>query len=350
MLKIGVIGAGNIARCHAMVLQKFDSARVVAIADVNEAMAKIRAEAFNIEKYYTDYHKILEDPEIEAVTVATPVFTHHRIVLEALAAGKHVMCEKPPCKSVREVEECVKAAEASGKILMWGFLCRFRKDVQFMKEYIDAGHMGKIYQAEACRIDRCSLLGGWFIDKEKAGGGMLLDGVVHELDVALYLMGYPKVKVVTGFSTDVNRELPGKIKGVSASWASMDTNHYERTVESAANGYVLFENGACLYVKSGGVMYAVSDGSYYELVGEKAGARFDKNGLQLVTNVENYLVENKPVLNGDDPLFDKELSCFVERCLNNQVDMETTGQAIELMKIIEGIFKSAETGMPVFYE
>jgi predicted dehydrogenase len=162
-------------------------------------------------------------------------------------------------------------------------------------------------------------------------------------------MGYPKVKVVTGFSTDVNKELPGKMKGLSALWSSADTNKYERTVESAASGYVLFENGACLYVKSGGVMYAVSDGSYYELVGEKAGARFDRNGLRLVTNVENYLVENQPVLNGDDPLFDKELGCFVDRCLNNQVDMETTCQAIELMKIIEGIYKSAETGMPVTY-
>ena len=175
MLKIGVIGAGNIARCHAMVLQKFDNARVVAIADVNEEMAKLRAETFHIDQYYTDYHRILEDPEIDAVTVATPIFTHQKIVVEALKAGKHVMCEKPPCKNVAEVEQCVKAAEETGKILMWGFLCRFRKDVQFMKEYIDAGHMGKIYQAEACRIDRCSLLGGWFIDKEKAGGGMLAE-------------------------------------------------------------------------------------------------------------------------------------------------------------------------------
>ena len=350
MLKVGVIGAGNIARCHAMVLQKFDNARVVAIADVNEDLAKMRAEAFNIERYYADYHKILEDEEIEAVTIATPIFSHHKIVLEALKAGKHVMCEKPPCKNAKEVEECVAAAEASGKLLMWGFLCRFRKDVQFLKEYIDAGHMGKILYAEAARIDRCSLLGGWFIDKEKAGGGVLLDGAIHELDTVLYLMGYPKVKVVAGFSTDVNKELPGKIKGIVAAWTSADTNHYERTVESAANGYVLFENGAALYVKSGGVVYSVTNGASYEITGEKAGAKYDANGLHLVTNVENYLMESKPVLTGDDPLFDKELGYFVDCCLKGKTDIEETRKAVELMKIIDGIYQSAETGMPVIYE
>jgi len=117
MMKVGLIGAGTISKRHLSSYAKNPYAQVVAIADLNEALAKERAEEFGIKHYYTDYKKILENPEIDAVSIVTPTFTHSNIAVEALKAGKHVLCENPrpvplprpsvPCRSQKKQANCL---------------------------------------------------------------------------------------------------------------------------------------------------------------------------------------------------------------------------------------------------
>ena len=101
-------------------------------------------------------------------------------------------------------------AKKSGKLLMFAFVTRFRNHLQMLKKYIDSGKMGKIISAECYRVNRCLGSDGWFTSREK-GGGCLIDSGIHELDNALYLMGYPKVKAVLGFTSDANINLPSKM-------------------------------------------------------------------------------------------------------------------------------------------
>ncbi len=220
MVKIGLIGAGNISKNHLRSYAANPYAKVVAIADLNEGLAKERAEEFGIERYYTDYKKILDDEEIHAVSIVTPTFTHSNITIEALKAGKHVLCEKPPALTVKETEQMVKTAEETGKLLMFAFVCRFKHQISFLKEYIDSGKMGQIYHADLMRLGRYNVIDGWFVDKQKSGGGMLMDAAIHQIDEVMYLMGYPKVKEVLGFATDINNDLVGKIKGQSGAYVS----------------------------------------------------------------------------------------------------------------------------------
>lgn len=348
MLKVAIIGAGAISKSHLGAYQQCTDAEVVAIADLNEATAKAQAEQYQIPRYCCDYHELLADETIDAVSIVTPGFTHGTIVKEALLAGKHVLCEKPPCISGKEAEECAELAQKTGKLLMWAMVCRFTKEVRFLKDYIEAGNMGKVYYAEAGRVSRCNKIGGWFVNKEKSGGGMLIDGAIHELDQALYLMGYPKAKMVSGFTSHANQDLPDHIKGLGAGYRSMDTRKYERTVETMASGYVHFENGACLYVKAAYVMHSVLAGSWVDITGEKAGARSDGTGLNLVTVQNGYLMDNKPVLTDNTDVFEAEINHFVDCCINGTPCICPAWHGAQLMKIISAIYESAETGMPVY--
>lgn len=352
MLKVGIIGAGNISKYHIEAYNKNKNVELVAIADLNEALAKQRADAYHIPNYYTDYRKILENPEIDAVSIVTPTFTHCDMVIEALQAGKHCLCEKPPARTVAEAEKAVQAAKESGKLLMWAFVTRFLPETQILKKYIDEGKMGQIYHAEAVRLARYKICGGWFMNKEKSGGGALIDSTIHEIDAAMYLMGYPKVKSVLGFSTNANADMIGNLKCMKSAYNSCDTNTYEYNIESMASGYATLENGACLYAKSGYLSYNPVKGQYIEVMGNKGGARYTKTPekeLKILSNMDGYLMETSPVIENAGSAFDNEINHFVDCLVNDTPCICQPEQAIELLKIIEGIYRSAETGLPIVY-
>ncbi len=349
-LKIGIIGAGAISEFHLSGYLNNPEVEVCIICDVNENTAKARAEQFGIQKYCCDHQEILNNPEIDAVSIVTPTFTHKNLVLEALKSGKHVLCEKPPAMNDWEAAECEKAAIESGKVLMYGFVLRFSKEIMFLKEFIDAGKMGEIYYAEASRLQRCCNIGGWFVDKTKSGGGALIDGTIHEIDAALYLMGYPKVKSVKGFATNINKHLPSQMKCAGKAWGSLDTNRYQRSVESLATGYVHFENGACLYIKASWVLNTLQEGRTVDLFGTKAGTHLDGNGVKLLTIEDNnYFMESSPVLKDDVDVFNGEINHFIDCCRGRAECICTPRQGTQIMEIIRAIYESAETGKEVVF-
>lgn len=352
MLKVGIIGAGHVSQRHMEAYTKNKNVEIVAIADLNEALAKKHAETYNIKNCYTDYHRILENPEIEAVSILTPTFTHCEIVTEALKAGKKCLCEKPPVRTLSEVEEVIKVAEETGNLLMWAFVNHFAPEIQILKKYIDDGKMGKVYHAEAVRLSRYNPHTGWFVNKGKAGGGGLIDSTIHELDAAMYLMGYPKVKSVLGFTTNVNNDMNGQLKGMGSGYESFSKDVYECDVESMASGYVTFENGACLYVKSGYFSYNPTKEVYIDIMGEKGGSRLLKapdKSFKILSNMDGYLMESSPIIENAGNSFEREVNHFVDCCIHNIPCVCEAHQPLELMKVIEGIYRSAETGQPVVY-
>ncbi len=349
-IRIGVIGAGAISEFHLASYAKNPEVEICAICDVNEQTAKARAEQFGIPQYYTSHKEILQDASIDAVSIVTPTFTHKDLVIQALKSGKHVLCEKPPAMNGEEAAECEKVALETGKILMYAFVLRFSKETRFLKDYIDAGKMGEIYYAEATRLERCTNLGGWFVNKEQSGGGVLIDGVIHEIDSVLYLMGYPKVKSVKGTINNKMDYLLNQMKGVGNGWVSSDVSKYDRNVESMASGYVTFENGACLYIKASWALNTVKEGRSFELCGTKAGADFSSNELKLFS-VEDYgyYLESTPVLRDNIDVFDEEINHFVDCCAGRGKCICTPQQGTMIMQIINAIYESAKTGKEVIF-
>ncbi len=350
MLNVGIIGAGHISESHIKSYMENGNCVIRAIADLNLKNAQNRAREFGIENAYSDYMEILNDESIDAVSVATPTFTHKDIVIAALKSGKNVLCEKPPALNAAEVIECVEAAKKSGKLLMYGLVLRFRPQIQFLKKYIDDGKMGRFVSAECVRVERCSGMQSWFNDRAK-GGGILRDEAIHEIDNILYLMGYPKPKAVVANQCFMNKDLPKKF-GYDG-WKSYDTNKYDNNVESSIEGFVTLDNGASIRVKAAPILNAVKAERYVDISGEKAGVRIQSgisgdNALKLLEVGDNCFLETVPVLEKKIP-FRQQINHFVDCCLNGAECICKLEQVVALMQIIDAMYESADTCKPVIF-
>ena len=175
--KIGIIGAGGMLQYHAAGF-KAGGAELVAVCDMNATAASEAAETYGISKVYSDSQKMLDELEdLDGVSIITPNRTHCPLALQALRAGKHVFCEKPPALNAQEVSEMKKAADERGKTLMFNFNNRARPESYALRRYIEAGEVGRINSAQAKWIRRTGIpgFGGWFTNKELSGGGPLID-------------------------------------------------------------------------------------------------------------------------------------------------------------------------------
>lgn len=351
MLRIGIIGAGVISRSHLTAAKSVPDAEIVKICNRNLAQAKLRAEEFGVSDYCSDYQEILDDPTIDAVIVATPLVSHGYLVKEALEKGKHVLCEKPPTLTWQEAAENEALAKKMGKLLMYAFVVRFQAESKFLKAAVDANKLGNIYYAELSTLIRCCKIEGWFRDKEQAGGGALVDIAIHQLDLLLYLMGYPKVKSVRGFTTYVNNDLPDRIKGLKAGYQAANAQKLPRTVESFASGYITFEGGKHLFVKAAHIANTAGPGTTYELLGDKGGITKGKDGLRLVTIDETgYFLESKPVIDDDTYIFQLQLQHFTDACAGKVPCLCPAEHGTRIMRIINAIYESAETDKEILFD
>ena len=156
-VRIGIIGCGGIANNkHLPALKRIKEVEVVAFCDIIVEKAEEAAKKFGTPdaKVYEDYKELLKDETIDAVNVLTPNRSHSFISIDAMRAGKHVMCEKPMAKTYAEAKEMVQAAKETGKILTIGYQNRYRPDSQYLKRACENGELGEIYFAKAHTLRR----------------------------------------------------------------------------------------------------------------------------------------------------------------------------------------------------
>ncbi|MCT2342973.1 Gfo/Idh/MocA family protein [Bacillales bacterium AN1005] len=237
-LKIGVIGCGSIAQHRHLLEYSWNKAvEIVAVCDINEERALEIGKEYSA-KAYTDYKELLADKDIDAVSVCTPNYLHAPISIDALNAGKHVLCEKPMATSSEEAEQMIEAAEKNGKKLMIGHNQRFVKSHQKARELIQSGEVGKIYSFRSAfghgGPEQWSVDGkeSWFFQKEKAFIGAMGDLGVHKTDLLRYVLGEDFVEVGAFVETNakdfadvddnavcVLKTESGVIGTLAASWA-----------------------------------------------------------------------------------------------------------------------------------
>lgn len=351
MTHIAMIGAGTIARRHVCILKDIPDVAVAAVCDQNSELAKALAAEFGIPNWFDDYRVLLKDPCIDAVCIATPTFTHGKIVADALMAGKHVFCEKPPALTWQEALENENTARETGKVLMYGFVCRFDPVNIFLKRYIATGRMGDIYYGEVSRMLNCAKLNGWFLDKSKSGGGCLIDMAIHQLDLLLYFMNYPKVISVKGFTSGMNKDLPERIKGIKAGYTAATNAQIPRTVESFATGYITLAGGKNIFVKAAHIANTANPGTRFELLGATGGASYENGDLKLLFIDEtDYFMESSPIIKERGPDFKAELQHFVDCCNGRAECICNAHQGTEIIRIINAIYESAETGKEIVFD
>ena len=357
-LKYGIIGCGGIANGkHLPSIHKLDDIDIVAFCDI----LPDRAEKANTEysggkgKVFKDYRELLKE-DLDAVCVLTPNNAHSEISVAALRAGKNVMCEKPMAKNYAEARAMLAARDESKKLLTIGYQNRFRSDSLFLKAECDKGTLGEIYYAKATAIRRRAVpTWGVFLDLEKQGGGSLIDIGTHALDLTLFMMNnYEPAYAVGSVYHKLNKD-----KDQGNSWGNWDTKAF--TAEDSAFGFVVMKNGATVVVESSWALnYVAEREAVTTLCGTKGGADMPKMGELVLNGIKNGRPYNyTPLITpgsvsfyDGDPVKDtvKEAMNFRDAVRGKAKLYVQPEQALVVTHILEGIYKSAETGKPYYFD
>ncbi len=189
MIKIGLLGAGRIGQTHARAVMGLDKVQIVAVNDpIDEAAAYITAMTG---ARRASQFEICNDPDINAVIIASPTSLHAEQIIEAARGGKHIFCEKPIDLDLDRVKACVAEVEKAGVMLMIGFNRRFDANFAAVKKNIDNGEVGDIELVQITSRDPAAPP----VDYIKTSGGLFFDMMIHDFDMARYLLDEEVVEV-----------------------------------------------------------------------------------------------------------------------------------------------------------
>lgn len=356
--RIGIIGCGGIANGkHMPALKDLKNVEMVAFCDVIPERAEKAAKTYGTPdaKVYTDYKELLKDESIDAVHVCTPNRHHSYITVDALHAGKNVLCEKPMAINSIEAKKMLDAAKETGKVLTIGYQGRNRQDSMYLKRECNEGSLGDIYYAKATALRRRAVpTWGVFLNEYEQGGGPLIDIGTHALDLTLWMMNNykPKYCVGTTYHKLNNDTQTGNAWG--------DWNPDEFTVEDSAFGFIVMENGATIVLESAWALNTLDvREAVTSICGTKGGADMN-DGLRF-----NFVRSGKqcvmtPDMNaGNVDFFEGDASATpatIEACrFYNAIDtgaepVVLPEQAYCVTRILEGIYESSKTGKPYYFD
>jgi predicted dehydrogenase len=332
-------------------LKKVADCEMVAFCDIIPERAEAAKVKFGTPdaKVYTDYKELIADPEIEVVHVCTPNRAHSFITVDALDAGKNVMCEKPMAINTEEAQKMLDAKARSGKLLSIGYQSRFRDDAVFMKQEAEAGTFGDIYYAKATALRRRKVpTWGVFLNEYEQGGGPLIDIGTHALDLTLWIMNNYKPKYCLGsvyhkLNNDTNQ---------GNQWGNWDPEKF--TVEDSAFGFVVMENGATIVLESSWAINMLDTREAITSVCGTLGGADMLQGLRIngIRNGRQYtltpsfdagtttLFESTPQENTAE----REERLWIEAVREGKEPLTKPEEAFVITKILEGIYTSAKTG------
>ena len=357
-VRAAIIGCGGIANGkHMPALKELkDQAEMVAFCDIIPERAEKAKKDFGTPdaKVYTDYKKLLEDKSIDTVHVCTPNRSHSFISIDAMEAGKHVICEKPMAKTYSEAKEMVECAKRTNKILTIGYQNRYRSDSQFIKSMCSSGELGEIYYAKAMAVRRRGVpTWGVFTNEYEQGGGPLIDIGTHALDLTLWMMDNYKPKMVLGTTF---RKLADN-KETGNPWADWDPTVF--TVEDSAFGFIVMENGAAISLESSWALNTLEVREAQTLLcGTKAGADM-LDGVRINGVHHNKQYIERPDLTGSGVAFfgtssanESVIECatFLRAVTEGAELTVKPEQAMVVTQILEAIYTSSRTGKPVYFE
>jgi predicted dehydrogenase len=335
-VKVGLVGSGFIADIHAAGFQMVPDAELVAVASPTPGKAAHFARERGIGRAFEDYRDLLALKEIEVVLLGLPNYLHCQATLAAAAAGKHVICEKPLCRSLEEADQMIDACKKAGVLLMYAEELCFAPKYVRAKKLVDEGALGRAFLVKQSE-EHFGPHMPWFWDVDKSGGGVLLDMGCHSIEFARWVFGKPAIKsVYASMNVHVHTD---KTRG---------EDHSLCIVEYEGGRVGLAENS---WAKQGGV------DDRCEIYGSGGFTRADLlRGNSLLTYSEGgygYAVEKAATTQGYTFTmfeeiwnygFPQELQHFVRCVQGKETPLETGEDGREVLKIICAAYESAGTG------
>ena len=354
-LRIGIIGTGRVAATHIKQYKQMPDVEIVAGADLVPGKADEFFKRFDVENVQTflSHKDMLDNVELDAVSVCTYNKTHAECTIYALNKGIHVLLEKPMCVTLEEAVEIAKAEKASGKILSIGFQPRFSPNMQMIKQIVQSGRLGRIYYIQTGggrRHGIPTLSGTTFIDKNTGCIGAVGDIGCYSLDMVLNAVGYPKPLTVSGYTSNFLGKCPDYYP---------DHPEYADVfgVDDFAAAFIRLEGGIVLDFKTAWAMHVDTLGDTI-ILGTKGGLRIPSierwdgslsGPMKIYHDIDGERVETEiPVIQDDGPgCFYEKVRSFLDAIKEGATAPVSSSEIIYNQAIIDGIVKSVAAGREI---
>lgn len=341
-MKVAIIGCGNIANAaHIPAYIKNGKAEIKYFCDIVPERAKAAVEKYHCGTAISDYRRILQDDEVEAVSVCTPNNVHSVIAIDCLKAGKNVLCEKPAARTYGEALEMQRVQHETGKVLNIGVVNRFNDGVNMIKKYIDSGKLGEVFHVYVSFRAHRSIpgLGGAFTTKAIAGGGALIDWGVHFLDIVMYCCGDPKPKTVTGEAfCKLGKNMTGY--AYKDMWAGPPKYDGIYDVDDSVTGMIRTE-GPVITLNGAWAQNIGENEMYIDFMGDKAGIRLQYGSdFTVYTSEFGSLVSYKPVFTMRNH-FENEINAFIDCVQSGEKLPSHIDTVVITSKMMQAIYDSS---------
>lgn len=344
-LRCAVIGAGGIGLDHLHSLTTCHRAAAVAIAEVSPQRAREASARHNIPRSYTDYHELLEQPDIDAVVVALPNHLHASVAIEALKARKHVLLEKPMATNVKDAAKIIDVAKSMKRTLMVAQNLRFNRHTQLAKQVIDRGDLGEVYHVRSFWLRRAGIprIGSWFTQKQQAGGGSLYDLGVHLVDTCLHLL---KDFEVASVSAQTYAKFGNRGLG-ETDWGRSEVDPKRPfDVEDFGVALIRMKSGRTISMEVGWACYQNHETREYglDLFGTNAGlslfpAKLFRNTLDGQETIQFSVTKV--------PYPEDRVHHFVNCVLDSKKLLVPPEESLKVQQVLDAIYASAASGKEV---
>ena len=341
-LGIGIIGAGGISHSHALAYRSSmnrDSARVVAIADIDEKTARERADQYGIEHVFTDWRELVAHPAVDAVSICTPPFLHVEQACAALRAGKHVLGEKPVSPTLAGLDEIAAAEREGGAIFAGVFQHRVGQGAQQVRALIDDGRFGRLVFGLSETIwqrgeDYYAMW--WRGTWEQECGGVTMGHGIHSIDTLLWFLGEPASLIADATTV----KLPIQVEDTSLATVRFRNGSIGQivvTVNAQDNRSRLEIFGSDLQAVSAGEPYGPTATPF--VLGSTDATRADA--------AREFAAQTAPAETRH--LHVPLVRDFIDAIWDGRPPLVTVAECRRSMELITGLYKSAMTGERVYF-
>lgn len=330
--RILISGLGGIAQiAHLPILSKMDNVEIAGVCDIDRSKTRFIAEKYNVKNAYTSIDEMLDTVDADCLVVTSPTSLHHEQAIKGLKKGLNVLVEKPLARNYEEASSIVDAAKKAKKLLMVGMNNRFRPEVMMQESFVSAGEIGEVFYIKTGYLKKRSTAEKWSVKKTESGGGVFMDLGIVVLDIALWMMKFPKIKSVT----------------------AVNFNHSFKDVEDSSFVLLRFENGSTVSIETSWTLHRANDMFYCNVYGREGSTSI--NPLRIYKNMHETLVNVTPVkiekpANLFKRTYEYELNNFVNSVLTGKRSLSDGSEALDRMKIVDAIYESAKAGKEISFK
>jgi len=331
-LRIAMVGSGAIAQvAHLPNWVAMDDIELVALCDIDQGKVGYLTEKFNIPHWYYVLDEMLKKEKLDALHICTPNLHHFPMAYLALSKGVNVLVEKPIALKSRDAKTLDDTARQKKLTLMVGMHNRFRDDVSMLRNFLVQEELGDIFYIKTGWLKKWEKeeKGSWHLEKKSSGGGVLIDIGIQLLDLALFILNFPKLKKVKLYDYHLNPDI---------------------NVEDAALAVIETETGQTITIEVSWKMHLEKDTVYTHIFGKRGAAKL--NPLRIHREMHGNLVNLSPLdqhskTDQIKKAYSKELRHFVSVVRKEKENRSSANDALKVMQIIDALYESASRGEEV---